>query len=375
MSKIEILSLVVTIVCLVSFCLVFTFLFRHYYKSNIDEIKEGRADLDLIEYNKEEEISKKKNEKKSKIYKVIGKTGSYLVLAIVVTFFGFSLYSRVFNNNLIFGDSGFVVIASGSMSYKNEANTYLFTYDLNNQFDTYDIIGITKYKSIEDVKLYDVVAYHSTDGTIIVHRIREINSNDTFVTRGDANFSDDTGTYYQGSLKFDDIIGYYNGNRTPLIGVFIIFLQSNSGIITIVSIVYCLLMFDHYKAKYEEAIYDRIEYLDKHLNFDYYKEGDINELIKSRYDEYIYYGNKEFKFTSGAFISSSDISKEKIDELIKEKDTFTNEYYSSKQIDTNLISKIKDLFNKNKDEENKSNKEDSDKLASTSDETNKNKKE
>ena len=36
MNNVEILSLVVTIICLVSFCLVFTFLFRHYYLSNIN---------------------------------------------------------------------------------------------------------------------------------------------------------------------------------------------------------------------------------------------------------------------------------------------------------------------------------------------------
>ena len=53
MSGIEVLSLIVTIICLVSFCLVFTFLFRHYYLTSIEEIKSGRADFDVIEYNKE----------------------------------------------------------------------------------------------------------------------------------------------------------------------------------------------------------------------------------------------------------------------------------------------------------------------------------
>ena len=62
MNNVEILSLVVTIICLVSFCLVFTFLFRHYYLSNINEIKEGKADKEVIEYNKERI---EKNKKKS----------------------------------------------------------------------------------------------------------------------------------------------------------------------------------------------------------------------------------------------------------------------------------------------------------------------
>ena len=204
MSSIEILSLVVTIICLVSFCLVFTYLFRNYYLNNINEIDSGRSDLEILEYNKENKLNEKKNEKKVKIRRVISKTISYFILVLVVGFFGFSLYSRVFNNNLIFGDSGLVVISSGSMSERNKANTYLDTYSLNNQFDTYDIIGITKYKDISDLKLYDVVAFYGEDDVIYVHRIIKINSDNTYVTRGDSNNLDDTNRIYEGNLEFKD---------------------------------------------------------------------------------------------------------------------------------------------------------------------------
>lgn len=47
------------------------------------------------------------------------------------------------------------------MSQQNEANTYLKTNNLNNQFNTYDIIQIQKYKDVDQVKLYDVVAYRN----------------------------------------------------------------------------------------------------------------------------------------------------------------------------------------------------------------------
>ena len=355
MSNIEILSLVVTIICLLSFCLVFTFLFRHYYISNINEIKEGRADLDLIEYNKEEEISKKKNTKKAKICKVFSKISGYLVLGIVVVIFGFSLYARVFNNNLIFGNSGFIVIASPSMSERNDSNDYLFTNNLTNQFDTYDIIGISKYNSISDVNLYDVVAFYGEDDVIYVHRIIEINDDNTFITRGDSNSISDNNRLYEGNLSYENIIGYYNGARAPLIGVFVIFLQSNSGIITILSIVYCLLMFDHYKSKYEETLYNRLDYLDKIIHFDYYEDNKVSELVTTNYKEYIYYKNKEYSFINGTYLNEKEVSSDYIESIKKEKEEiYKSDLYSDK-VDTKLIDKLKNIFKKNKEDSKENN--------------------
>lgn len=287
MNNVEILSLVVTIICLVSFCLVFTFLFRHYYLSNINEIKEGKADKEVIEYNKERiEKNKKKSEKTKRI---ASRIASYAFLGLVVAFFGFSLYSRFFNNNLLFGDSGFIVISSGSMSERNSANDYLDEYNLNNQFDTYDIIGVTKYQSVEEINQYDVVAFYGEDDVIYVHRIIEIRDDNTFVTRGDSNAISDTNRLYNGYLTYDKIIGKYNDARVPLLGVFIVFLQSNSGIITVLSVVYCLLMFDHYRNKYEESIESRIEYLDSVLKYDYSSSLPVEEEIKIDYNEVINY--------------------------------------------------------------------------------------
>ena len=308
MSSIEVLSLIVTIVCLLSFCLVFTFLFRHYYLNSIDEVKSGRADYDVIEFNKER--IDKNSLKREKTKKIVGKTIGYAFLAAVVIFFGFSVYSRFFNNNLIFGDSGFIVISSGSMSQRNEANDYLDEYNLTNQFDTYDIIGITRYDSIEEVKLYDVVAFYGQDDVIYVHRIIEVRDNNTFVTRGDSNAISDTNRLYNGYLTYDKIIGYYNDFRVQLIGVFIVFLQSNSGIITILSVVYCLLMFDHYKSKYDETIEKRIEYLNKLLNINYSEISNLQEELKVSRGETIVFKDKTFTIDGETPDIEDAVSKE-----------------------------------------------------------------
>ena len=339
MNRIEILSLVVTIICLISFCLVFTFLFRHYYLNNIKEIKDGREDFDLIEYYKEEK--NKEDEKKEKTKKIVSKVVNYSFLGLLIVVFGFSVYSRFFNNNLIFGDSGFIVISSGSMSEKNSANTYLESNNLNNQFDTYDIIGINKYQSIEDISLYDVVAFYGDDGTIYVHRIIEINDDNTFVTRGDSNATSDTNRLYDGYLEAENIIGYYNNNRVPLLGIFIIFLQSNSGIITILSIVYCLLMFDYYRNKYDESIIERIDYLKSIINFDLYDENKLKEELKVIYEEHIYFDNKDYLFNNSQYVSFKELTNDI--KINVNEETFINEEKDKKDI---FFGKIKKLFKK-----------------------------
>ena len=41
-SSVEIITLVITLVCLVCFCTVFTILFGHYYKSNLEAVYSAR---------------------------------------------------------------------------------------------------------------------------------------------------------------------------------------------------------------------------------------------------------------------------------------------------------------------------------------------
>lgn len=309
MSSVEILSLIVTALCLISFCLVFTFLFRHYYLSNIEEIKKGRADQEILDLEGEER--KKKAKKHAKAIKITKKVTSYGIFAIVLVIFGFSLYGRFFNNNLSFGNNGLIVISSGSMSQRNDSNDYLFENNLTNQFDTYDIIGVTGYESIDDVKQYDVVAFKNTEGTIIVHRIievREVDGQNVFITRGDSNNTSDTNFQYKDYLTFDNIIGYYNGTRVPLLGVFIIFIQSNAGIITIIAIGYCLLMFDHYNSKFDEALSNRTKYISETLKYDY----DSVVKLETFNENITLYNNKIYTFVDGTIFEEKEANEENL---------------------------------------------------------------
>ena len=307
MTNTEIISLIITIIVLVAICIGFTFLFRWYYLSNIKEVNKGESDIDLLKYKKKQ--IEKKSKKIYKICRVFSKILEYLVFVVVIGFFGFSVVSRVTNNTLIFGDTGFLVIASDSMSYKNESNEYLYTYELDNQFSTYDIIGISKYDSVEDVNLYDVVAFYGQDGAIYVHRIISIYGDNTYITRGDANNSSDNGSLYASRLSFYDIIGYYNGVNVPKFGAVIIFIQSNIGIATIVAIVYSLLVFDHYKSKYEKSIVDRTTYIEGVINYDYSLE-DLVTMTKNEDGSYVLnYQDKEYKFVDGNFVENPALNE------------------------------------------------------------------
>lgn len=301
MSTVEIISLVVTLVCVASFSVVFTILFRNYYVTNIEAVKSGREDMDLIDnaiYQERENRNKGR-----KTLRIVGRVSEYVILGLISAFFLFSLYSRFAGNSLPFGKYSMIVIATDSMSIKNSNNTYLEEHDLNNQFNAHDIIGVEPYQSQDEVQLYDVVAYKSDSQVIIVHRIRAIETVDgeiVYHTRGDKNAIDDDNNLYGGYLTYDRIIGHYNGNRIKDLGIFIIFVQSNAGIITIVSIVYCLLMYDRFNNKYEKAVAARTEELRNQTGFDP-STADIKDF-KITYRESLEYQGKQYVYEKGTYV-------------------------------------------------------------------------
>ncbi len=311
MSSTEIITLIVTIVCLISFSAVFTILFRHYYKTSTEEVLSGKEDIELIDNAIDEE--KEKRNKTKKTFKLVAKIASRVLLGAIFVIFLFAIVAKVRDNSMPFGDSTAIVIASGSMSQKN--NDYVKNNDdLNNQFDTYDIIGLSRYRSQEDVKLYDVVAYKNKKNVTIVHRIVEVKTdsegNITYLTQGDSNASADNvgGSQYSGYLTYDKIIGYYNGTRLKGIGIFVIFLQSPAGIVTVLSIVYCLFMFDTLSSKYKKAIEERTNMLIGLIDYDL-SEGTEKNLIGS-FSETLFYKGNAYTFQDGKFVSKKEMNED-----------------------------------------------------------------
>lgn len=308
MTGLETLSLIVTIVCLVAFSGVFTILFRNYFQNAQEGVVEGKEDLVLLQ-----ECALREEEKRSPRRKAIRilKGSLWGILgAAALLFFGFSLAARVTGSPLVLGDYGTLVISSGSMSEKNPVNRYLVENALDDQLGTYDLIGVERISSPEDIALYDIVAFRAEDGRTIVHRVVEIERFEEgtfFLTKGDANDEDDSNALYGDYLAFEGILGRYSGFRIPLLGVFVIFLQSGAGIATILSLIYCYLMYGYFRNRLGKAVDERTEYLLSVIPFAPEEDGEPAYLEER---EAILYKGEVYLFREGKLEGSHPASEE-----------------------------------------------------------------
>lgn len=308
MTSTEIISLIVTFIGVFSFAAIFTILYKSYATSQIAELRSGKKDIELIDeviYERQTKVKRRR-----KVMKTIRTIVFYIIMIILVPLFIFSLVNRVQKNVTMIGNKTMMVVASGSMSMKNEANDYLITKNLNNQLNTYDIIFLEKVNNASDLKLYDIVAYTNDKGINVIHRIKEIRTDGSYVTRGDSNNEDDA--YHP---KFDDIIGKYTNFKLNGVGVFVMFLQSYAGIITVVSLVYCLIMIDRTAEKINLVQNKRIKQLEDVI--DYSNESNIDSL-KAEYVEKIYYKGFSYSFNENGFIEKTEI---KDGEYLKKSDS------------------------------------------------------
>ena len=286
MSSTDIIALIVTIIGVASFATVITILFRNYIRSQIKEISLGNRDIEIIDlmiYERDPNVIRKR-----KVGSIAKNVIYYAFLAIVIPVFGLSIYSRIKNNVTKFGENFVMVVASGSMSQRNEANEYLVEHNLNNQFNTYDLIVLTGVKSNSQLSLYDVIAYKNDKNVNVIHRIIAIDYSEgeiRYTTRGDSNNSTDT--YHP---KVSDVIGKYTGKRIPGIGIFIMFFQSYAGIVTILSVVYCSFMISHFTKKMDDATEERKVLLLQLFNVDDMTASDPQVMSLRQHNTIFYKG-------------------------------------------------------------------------------------
>ena len=308
MSSTDIIALIVTIIGVASFATVVTILFRNYIRSSIKEIQAGHRDIEIVDlmiYELDPKVIKQRkasNLAKNIVY--------YAFLAVVIPLFGLSLYSRIKNNVTKFGDNFVMVVASGSMSMKNEANDYLVLNNLNNQFQTYDMIVLTGVQSSSQLKLYDVVAYRNDRGINVIHRIIDIEYVDgevRYITRGDANSATDN---YHPRMK--DVIGKYTNKKIPSIGIFIMFFQSYAGIVTILSVVYCSFMISHFTKKLDTATDERRDLLATLFDVNDMSETDI-EFMTDKHASIIYYKGYAYEISSNGEADKREMTQQEME--------------------------------------------------------------
>lgn len=217
-----------------------------YQKETLNNIRDGIFDLELF-YNY------LKERQKSKIKIISKKTFKIAANIMFAAIFVSSCYLFITN---YFNVSTYrvLVLATNSMSFKNENNTYLYDDNLNNQFSANDIVFVKKVKNISELQVYDVISYLNEDNINIIHRIIAINGEE-IITRGDANNTSDE------PISFKQVVGVYTNFKIPKLGLVVFFLQSYYGYLCVFGIFYALVIYSVVDSKITKGRMVRLNYL------------------------------------------------------------------------------------------------------------------
>lgn len=234
----------------------FTMLVASVAKLSITAIRCGVEDANIVaEYEK----GKLKKKKRS----VAGICFSAL-LCLVFFFLCFvSLYTKIVERDKTSNFPVFRAVYSSSMSEKNEKNGYLFSENLGDQFNRFDLILTRPLPDEFDLKLYDIAVYQSKDGDLIIHRIVGIEEPNEkhpdgrlFVFQGDALNTKDKYPVTYGQLR-----GVYCGERIAFAGSFVLFLQSPAGILCVLLIVFGMIAIPRMERQLLKAKRRRLAFL------------------------------------------------------------------------------------------------------------------
>lgn len=175
----------------------------------------------------------KKGEKKATIFRVLQIVAFSFIALILIIVLIFSSAYRAGGQLLYINGSALLTIQTGSMEEVHPNNKYIKENNLTDQISRFALIGVDRVEDESELHLYDVAAY-THNNVIYVHRIVSINENKegltTYTFQGDANPSS---LSFELEVKFDQIIGVYNGFNNVFLGAMLTYLQSNIGIISL----------------------------------------------------------------------------------------------------------------------------------------------
>ena len=299
----DIIALAVTAVGVVSFAALFTILYTSYSRAAIDEYSAGKRDVELIEETIFENINSKKRYRR--LYRRIKQIAFYVIIAVLIPFLVFSVLTKFTDGVFMPGGKGMIAVASGSMEDINPKNpNYEKILGKTDRFNTYDVIFIDKVDFPTELSVLDVIAFKDKNGTNIIHRIVDVefeNGEMRYVTCGDNNTANDS---YR--VPFDSVLGRYGGERIPFIGIFVMFLQSYSGIVTILAIIYCLVMIEFINERMFRAQNDRLDILSASIDF---KEETVpDEKMGTKFIEKVTYKDHIYVFDENGFVSKTKVT-------------------------------------------------------------------
>lgn len=278
------LVLIVSAISLVCFAIVYICIFSFYYFNRKKCIENKLEDNEVIKIlDKDvEKYDKKKNKKlsfidtyyKRKKRKKVGNIISNSIVGIfLVALIGFFVWATVMKSNdqiTYFGDKTYLVVQTSSMASINDNNKYLKDGSIdskdkmNTRISQYAFIGIDKFKSEDQIKVYDIVAFRMDD-KIIVHRVYSISIGEKdghklFTFRGDANPASMSGEI---NVPSDRIVGVFDGYQNQVLGSIVIYIQSGTGLISVFAIAIVLMVYIFYYDRIDLRLTERYEALMK----------------------------------------------------------------------------------------------------------------
>ncbi len=249
MTEYEKYGLVLCLIVIALLALVFTALIGTVCRQSLQLIRCGAKDKQI----KTEYLKKRRKKREG----VAGKTLSAIFYVAVFAVFACSFAMRVSETSDIF-PAAVRVVKSGSMSNKYKKNAYLFENNLNDQFQTFDLIITRSMPDEFDLQLYDIVVYRS-ENKMVIHRIVKIEEPNAehpehrlFILQGDNVAIPDLEP-----VTYAQMEGIYRGERVPAVGSFVLFLQSPAGYACLVLLVISVTVTPLLERKIERAKQER----------------------------------------------------------------------------------------------------------------------
>ena len=225
MTNYEIYTFFLCLIVFILLTVLFVTMLAYIVRLLLRIIRNGLDDEKIrIEYAKEES-------KGSKIIDGIAKWFS-IILSFVFILFSLSATAISCSTDYPVGNVPTLkVVSIASMSEKHKRNKYLFENDLNDQFQTFDIIFVYQLPKEEEIELYDIIVYEVEEGILLSHRVVKIEEPNEkhpdcrwFTLQGDAVEAPDKAPVYYTQMR-----GIYTGQRIQYIGSFVLFLNSPAG--------------------------------------------------------------------------------------------------------------------------------------------------
>ncbi len=269
------IAFVVALIALILFAVVYIVLFVQLRKVRSRLILGGLEDQEIkdelfrdygeaLKKNSEQKFSdfykKKKNHERHLDY--LANALAILIAVISLAGLTFSLVSRGLNNQVNLNGTTLLIVPTDSMEEKAVTNDYLVKYDLDNQIQSGSLIAVEEKETYE---VFDVLAFN-VDGVTYVHRlilIEEENGETLYTFRGDAN---PTSLLKETRVRSEQIIGKWNGFQNETLGLWIMYLQSGIGIISLVLAFAVVTVYSSYYNKISRLKAERYEFYLPHVD-------------------------------------------------------------------------------------------------------------